>query len=121
MTKKDTKFECGDAPEKAFEYVKKAFKNTSIPAYYDPERQWIFESDASDHTIVVILSQYGDDGFLHPIAFSSRKLLPAECNYTIYEKGMLAIVTAFRECRKYIEGSQHEVHVINDYWNLEFF
>lgn len=105
----------------AFEYLKKAFTDTPVLVYYDPEKHLILESDASDHTIAAILSQYGDDGFLHPIVFFSRKLLPAECNYTIYEKEMLAIVAAFREWRKHVEGSRHKLHVITDHPNLEYF
>lgn len=84
-------------------------------AYYDPEKQLIIESNASDHMIAAILSQYGDDGFLHPIAFFSWKLLPAEYNYKIYEKEMLAIVADFHKWRKYVEGSRHKVHVITDH------
>jgi hypothetical protein len=32
---------------------------------------------------------------LYPFAFYSRKILPAELNYDIYDKKFLAIVTAF--------------------------
>ncbi len=46
---------------------------------------------------------------MYPIAFYSRKLLPAEINYTIYDKEMLAIVQAFKHWRAYLEGATHPV------------
>jgi hypothetical protein len=36
-------------------------------------------------------------GKLHPFAFYSRKMSPAELNYNIHDKELLAIVTAFQE------------------------
>jgi hypothetical protein len=35
------------------------------------------------------------DGILRPIAFFSKKLSPAECNYMIYDKELLAIIRSF--------------------------
>jgi hypothetical protein len=58
---------------------------------------------------------------LHPVAFYSRKFIPAEINYEIYDKEMLAIVTAFDEWRHYLEGTVHPVTVFTDHKNLEYF
>ena len=35
-----------------------------------------------------------DEGVLHLVAFFSRKLTLAECNYEIYDKELLAIINA---------------------------
>ena len=35
----------------------------------------------------------------HPVAYMSKKMSPAECNYEIYDKELLAIVQAFEEWR----------------------
>ena len=40
----------------------------------------------------------------HPIAFESRKLLPHERLYFIYDKEMLAIMHALAKFRQYLVG-----------------
>ena len=81
----------------------------------------VIETDASDHTIAGIISQPDDQGRLRPLVFYSKKLGPAECNYQIYEKELLAIVTALKEWRQYVEGNKKTVKVITDHRNLEYF
>ena len=46
---------------------------------------------------------------------------PAEQNYDIYDKELLSIIHAFQDWRVYLEGSPHEVKVISDHKNLEYF
>ena len=36
------------------------------------------------------------NGMLKPVAFFSKKISPAECNYMIYDKKLLAIVKSFK-------------------------
>jgi hypothetical protein len=55
------------------------------------------------------------------VAFHSRKLTPPELNYEIHDKEMLAIVTALREWRAYLEGATHPFTVYTDHKNLEYF
>lgn len=121
MLAKDSKFVWSPSAQQAFETLKSAFTTAPVLAHFDPARQSVVETDASDFAIGCILSQYGDDGILHPVAFYSRKFTPAEINYEIYDKEMLAIVTAFREWRQYLEGSQHQIKVFTDHKNLEWF
>ena len=51
--------------------------------------------------------QRDDDGVLHPVAFYSKKHSPAECNYEIYDKELMAIIRAFEEWRPELEGAEH--------------
>src|SRR5882672_11143581 len=46
---------------------------------------------------------------------------PAELNYDIYDKDLLAIFEAFRQWRNYLEGSAHVVLILSDHKNLEYF
>ena len=48
-------------------------------------------------------------------------MAPAELNYEIYDKELLAIFDAFRQWRNYLEGSTHVVLVLSDHKNLEYF
>jgi len=51
--------------------------------HFDLKRQAILETDASDYVKNGILSQYDDEGVLHPVTFYSKSMVPAECNYHI--------------------------------------
>ena len=55
------------------------------------------ETDASDYVSTGVLSQYDDQGILHPVAFFSKIYAPAEYNYEIYDKELLAVIGAFEE------------------------
>jgi hypothetical protein len=57
----------------------------------DAVKPFIVETDASDFALGAILSQFGIDGLLHPVAFYSRKLTSAKINYQVYDKELLAI------------------------------
>ena len=81
----------------------------------------IIETDASDFEIDAVLSQRDEDGRLHPVAFHSRKFQPAEINYEIHDKELLAVVDVFKHWRRYCEGETHQVQVFSDYQNLEYF
>ena len=54
------------------------------------------ETDASDFAIAGVLCQR-HNGKLHPVTFFSRKLNPAEVNYEIYDKEILAIIQCFKQ------------------------
>ena len=53
------------------------------------------EADASDRALGAYISQYHNKQ-LYPVAFHSRKLSPAELNYNIHNKELLAIINTFK-------------------------
>ena len=65
--------------------------------HFDFKKECIFKTNSSDNISVGILSHYGEDGLLHPIAFFSCKYLPQEINYEIYDKEFLAIIKSFEK------------------------
>jgi hypothetical protein len=84
-----------DKALQAVETLKKAFTLDTILRHFDPDRETIVKTDASDFVLGGILSQYDDDKVLRLVAFFSKKHNPAECNYEIYDKELMAIVRAF--------------------------
>ncbi len=56
----------------------------------------------------------------HPVAYYSRKLSPAEQNYDIHDKELLAIVAALEAWRVYIEGAPG-LTILTDHKNLLHF
>jgi hypothetical protein len=101
--------------------LKHCFTTAPILTHFDPQRECIVETDASDFALGGTLSQVSDDKKLHPNAFHSRKFSPAEINYEIHDKELLAIVDCFKAWRRYLEGSLHTVQVFTDHKNLEYF
>ena len=69
----------------------------TLLAHFDRNKKAIVKTDSSDHVSSEVLSQIGENGLLHPVAFFSKKLIAAECNYDIYDKELLAIIRCFKE------------------------
>jgi hypothetical protein len=114
-------FVWGPEQQTAFDHLKYAFRTAPILCHVEHDRKIVVETDPSDYVSAGILSQYDDEGILHPVAFYSKKHSPAECNYEIYDKELLAIVRAFDEWRPHLEGSSHPIQVLSDHKNLEYF
>jgi hypothetical protein len=94
LTRKDMRFIWTSECQEAFEKVKHAL--TNAPVLAPPELGKPFEvvSDASGVGLGAILLQDG-----RPVAFESRKLSPAEQNYTVTEQEMLGVVHALKTWR----------------------
>lgn len=124
LLKKDNSFKWVPEAQMAFESLKMAFtvENHGILAYFNPEVQSRVETDASDFAIGACLAQFDPMAkAFRPVAFYSRKMTPAERNYDIYDKEMLAIVDAVREWRVYLEGAKFTIDIVTDYKNLQYF
>lgn len=128
LTRKDQKFfifpwTTDGLEQRVFENLKKVFTNAPILTHFDPDKEIWLEIDTSDYVVAAILSQRGEDGELHPVAFLSKKMSPQECNYEIYDKEPLAIVRAFEEWHPELAGTPVEdpIKVLTDHKNLEYF
>jgi len=125
MTKKEggkyVPFVWGPEQQAAFDLLKKVLTSAPILRHFDYDREIIVETNASDYVSAGILFQYDDNGVLHRVAFYSKKHSPAECNYEIYDKDLMAIIRAFEEWRPHLEGSCHPIQVLSDHKNLEYF
>jgi hypothetical protein len=60
-------------------------------------------------------------GRSHLIAYFSKSLQPAERNYEIHNKELLAIIHALKHFRHYIQGSPHVTKILSDHANLKYF
>ena len=116
-----------------FNRLQLAFTKALIFWHFDPECHIRIETDASSYAISGVLSQLvsgtspdggvtkADLGQWHPIAFFSRKMIPAKTWYKTHDGELLAIVEAFKTWRHYLEGCKHKVLVLMDYNNLRRF
>ena len=123
LSKKELKyqFDWTDKQQVAFDTMKDLVTTSPILAHFDHSKRSYVEVDSSDYVHGGVLSQPDDKGILHPVAFFSRKLSPAECNYEIYDKELLAIVSAFEHWRPELEGTEIPIKVLTDHKALEYF
>ncbi|KAJ3013722.1 hypothetical protein NUW54_g1509 [Trametes sanguinea] len=61
------------------------------------------------------------DGVWHPVAFLSKAMSSTERNYEIYDKELLAIMTALDEFRHYLMGAAQPFEIWTDHKNLEYY
>ena len=110
-----------DAARNAFEQLKLAFTTAPVLQHFNPVLPSTLITDASDYAFASILLQPDTENLLHPVAYYSRKFTPAEINYEIHDKELLAVVDSFRDMRSWLIGSPHPISVISDHKNLEYF
>jgi len=65
------------------------------------------DTDASKYAVGATISQQFSDGH-HLIAYYSKSLLPAERNYDIYDRELLAIIYAVKAFRYLLLGAQQK-------------
>ncbi len=124
--------------ELAFTRLRQAFTEAPILHHFDPKRRIRMETDASGYAIGGVPSQLTSDqrfsesdknfsskssdvGQWHPVAFFSRKMIPAETRYETHDQELLVIVETFKTWCNYLEGYKYKVFVLTDHNNLRRF
>lgn len=115
--KKGVKIEHTPAFLNSFETCKKILMNDPILQYPDFTKEFNLTTDASNFAVGAVLSQ-GTIGKDLPVAYASRTLNPAECNYSTIEKELLAIVWATNYFRPYLYGVKF--NIITDHKPLQW-
>jgi hypothetical protein len=105
----------------SIQWTKKWFTEEPVLAMPDQTRPFQIETDASKYATGAVLTQLDANGDRHPISFISKMLSPAEQNYEIYDRELLAIIRALEEWRHYIQGSPHTTIILPDYKNLTYY
>ena len=92
LTRKDIAFEWTKDCQEAFDELKERFLEEPILLMPDTTKQFVLQTDASKWATGAVLKQIGDDGELHPCGYISHTLTPAERNYQVYDRELLAVV-----------------------------
>ncbi|MBW0582415.1 hypothetical protein O181_122130 [Austropuccinia psidii MF-1] len=118
--KKDSRFPLNEEALRKFHQLKEEFTIAPILSHFYPSLPTIVETDAYNYALGVVLSQISDSG-KHPIAFDSRKLLPAELNYEIHDKELLGIVWALKRWRAFLLSLSSSFEVLANNSSLQYF
>lgn len=122
LTSKKADWTWGEREQGAFDFIKSSIVSEPILILPDVTRPFRLEADSSDFATGSILSQISSvDGKLHPVAFFSKSLSPAERNYEIHDKELLSIVRSLEEWRHFLEGADTPVEIWTDHANLIYF
>ena len=120
LTKTGIKFAWTQACQDSFLKLKSMLTSAPILQHYNEGLETRIETDASDGVVAGVLSQKHGDDWL-PVAFFSKTMNPAECNYQIHDKEMLAIVKSLEEWRPELQRKRDRFEIYTDHKSLEYF
>src|SRR5215469_9194751 len=120
LKRQDRAWRWGRDESEAFLTLKNALSTAPTLRIPDPEKPFRLTTDASDFATGAILTQE-HEGVYHPIAYYSRTMLPAERNYPVHDKELLAIIDALHEWRHHLEGAKFPIDIQTDNLALRYF
>ncbi len=97
--------------QQAFDQMKKLVGRETLLAYPRFDQPFTVYTDASDYQLGAVILQND-----RPLAYFSRKLNRAQCNYTTREKELLSIVETLKEFKNILFG--YKIKVYTDHKNI---
>ena len=96
LTSEHVPFQWDDSCEVAFSVLKQKLLSKPVLNFPKLGEPFVVEVDASNHAIGGVLSQVGNDQFLHPVAYFSTALQSSQKNWSATSKEAFALVCAVR-------------------------
>ena len=93
----------------------------SVLSHFNLNKKCLIECDTSDCMISEMFSQWDTNNVWRPVAYFSQKMIPAECNYEIYDKELLTIVQIFEKWCSELKDFKYSVQMLSDHKNLKYF
>ena len=113
LTSSNIKFEWTNIEQMTFDKIKQIVGHETLMSYPDFNKPFELHTDASHTQLGVVISQNNK-----PIAFYSRKLQPAQTQYTTTERELLSIVETLKEFKNILLGQQ--IMVYTEHKNLTY-
>lgn len=92
LLRKGIPFSWNENAQKAFDELKKRFTEEPVLCMPDSTKPFEIECDASNYASGAVLYQKDMNGDRHPCSFISKTFSPAERNYEIYDRELLAVI-----------------------------
>ncbi|KAE8875196.1 hypothetical protein PF003_g40665 [Phytophthora fragariae] len=106
LLKKDVAWNWRPEHQDAFDAVKKSLASAPVLMQPDTSRPFHVVCDASDFAIGCALMQFDAEGRKRVVSYQSRQMKPAEKNYPVHDKELLAMRYALIKFRVYLLGEQ---------------
>ncbi|KAF1314684.1 reverse transcriptase, partial [Globisporangium splendens] len=106
LLKKDVEWKWSKDHQTTFEEVKKSLREAPVLALPNHDKPFHVVCDASDYTIGCALMQHDDEGHERVVSYQSRQLRPAERNYPVHDKELLAMKYSLVKFRVYLLGEE---------------
>jgi hypothetical protein len=126
LTRKAVPFHWDSPQMKAFETLKTRMCQRPILRQPNYSLPFFLATDASAYGVGAVLLQEGETNprtnkpIQHPIAYYSATFSPAERNYDIYERELLAVIKALEHWRPHVAATEIPVTILTDHANLTF-
>ena len=102
-----------DELDEAFTTAKKALAQATMLVHPHADKPTALTVDASGTAVGAVLEQNSDGSDWKPVAFFSRKLRPAEQNYSAFDRELLAAYLAIRHFRYFLEGRSFTLFTVH--------
>jgi hypothetical protein len=91
LLKNNVTFKWDKEQDNAFQALKDKIAEKVVLKFPDLNKEFILQTDASLYSTGAILSQYGDDGFLYPVAFASNLLTPTQQRWSTFQRELYSM------------------------------
>ncbi|KAF1321538.1 reverse transcriptase, partial [Globisporangium splendens] len=106
LLKKDVEWKWSKDHQTAFGEVKRSLREAPVLALPNHDKPFHVVCDASDYAIGCALMQHDDEGHERVVSYQSRQLRPAERNYPVHDKELLAMKYSLVKFRVYLLGEE---------------
>ncbi|KAF1326230.1 Pol protein, partial [Globisporangium splendens] len=106
LLKKDVEWKWSRDHQTAFGGVKRSLREAPVLALPDHDKPFHVVYDASDYAIGCALMQHDDESHERVVSYQSRQLRPAERNYPVHDKELLAMKYSLVKFRVYLLGEE---------------
>ena len=121
LTKKEKQWNWMTSCQTAFDRLKEEFAKEPVLTLLDLDKPFTITTNASKDASGGILLQADSNGEWHPCSYLSQSFSPAERNYNIYNRELLAVIRGPKTWKHYLQGSPFLVKVFTDHKNLLYF
>jgi len=129
LTRKALNWDWGKPQMRAFEELKTCMCACPVLTQPDFNKQFYLSTDASAYSVGAVLLQEGEATTsqtkthkpkLHPITYYSATFIPAERNYDIYKRELLAMMKSLAYWRHYLGWTKKPFKILTDHTNLQY-
>ena len=120
LLKKERKFVWTKECEEAFQLLKLTLSSSPILLAPDFNKPFKLAIDASNIGAGAVLLQDDKDGVERPVSYYSKKFNQAQCNYSVIEKELLALIFALQFYNAYVSPSDNNIVVYTDHHPLKY-